>query len=79
MWSVTGYGSGALSLTPDGSAALDTGMLMAMAATETWGESIGSRTTGGFGLAFKADALRVGAGTEHVDGAAGRLNASLPA
>ena len=51
-------------------------MSMAMAAMGTRGELIGSRATGGFALAFKADALWVGASTEQVDGAAGRLNAS---
>ena len=76
VWGVTGYGTGALSLTPDGAAALETGMSMAMTAAGTRGELIGSRATGGFALAFKADALWVGAGTELVDGAAGRLNAS---
>ncbi len=76
VWGVTGYGTGALSLTPDGAAALDTGMSMAMTAAGTRGELIGSRATGGFALAFKADALWVGAGIELVDGAAGRLNAS---
>ena len=73
VWGVTGYGTGALSLTPDGAAALDTGMSMAMTAAGTRGELIGSRATGGFALAFKADALWVGAGTEQVDGTAGRL------
>ena len=76
VWGVTGYGTGALSLTPDGAAALDTGMSMAMTAAGARGELIGSRATGGFALAFKADALWVGAATELVDGAAGRLNAS---
>ena len=76
VWGVTGYGTGALSLTPDGAAALKTGMSMAMTAAGTRGELIGSRATGGFALAFKADALWVGAATELVDGAAGRLNAS---
>ena len=76
VWGVTGYGTGALSLTPDGAAALDTAMSMAMTAAGTRGELIGSRATGGFALAFKADALWVGAATELVDGAAGRLNAS---
>ena len=76
VWGVTGYGTGALSLTPDGATALETGMSMAMTAAGTRGELIGSRATGGFALAFKADALWVGAGTEQVDGAAGRLNAS---
>ena len=76
VWGVTGYGTGALSLTPDGAAALETGMSMGMTAAGTRGELIGSRATGGFALAFKADALWVGAGTELVDGAAGRLTAS---
>ena len=76
VWGVTGYGTGALSLTPDGAAALETGMSMAMTAAGTRADLIGSRATGGFALAFKADALWVGAETELLDGAAGRLNAS---
>ena len=76
VWGVTGYGTGALSLTPAGQTALKTGMSMAMAAAGTQGELIGSRATGGFALAFKADTLWVGAASELLDGAAGRLNAS---
>ena len=77
VWGVTGYGTGALSLTP-GSApsALETGVSMAMTAVGTRGELIGSRATGGFALAFKADALWVGTGSELLDGPTGRLNAS---
>ena len=76
VWGVTGYGTGALSLAPAGAATLETGLSMAMTAAGTRGELIGSRATGGFALAFKADALWVGAGTGEVDGAAGRLSAS---
>ena len=76
VWGVTGYGTGSLSLTPDGASALETGVSMAMSAVGTRGELIGSRATGGFALAFKADALWVGAGSDLLDGAAGRLNAS---
>ena len=76
VWGVTGYGAGALSLTPGSAAALETGVSMAMSAVGTRGELIGSRATGGFALAFKADALWVGVGSELLDGAAGRLNAS---
>ena len=47
-----------------------------MTAVGTRGELIGSRATGGFALAFKADALRVGAASELLDGSTGRLNAS---
>ncbi len=76
VWGVTGYGTGALSLTPDGASALETGMSMAMTAVGTRGELVGSRATGGFALAYKADALWVGAASELLDGPAGRLNAS---
>ena len=76
VWGVTGYGTGALSLTPDGQSALETGVSMAMSAVGTRGELIGSRATGGFSLAFKADALWVGAASDLLDGTAGRLNAS---
>ena len=76
VWGVTGYGTGMLSLTPGSAAALETGVSMAMTAVGTRGELIGSRGTGGFALAFKADTLWVGTGSELLDGPAGRLNAS---
>ena len=76
VWGVTGYGTGALSLTPDGRSAMETGVSMAMSAVGTRGELIGARATGGFALAFKADALWVDAASDLVDGAMGRLNAS---
>jgi len=47
-----------------------------MSAVGTRGELIGSRATGGFALAFKADAMWVGAASDLLVGAAGRLNAS---
>ena len=49
---------------------------MAMTAVGARGDFLGSRRTGGFALAFKADALWVGASTDHVVGTAGRQNAS---
>ena len=76
VWGVSGYGTGALSLTPDGASALETGVSMAMTAVGTRGELIGSRATGGFALAFKADAMWVGAASDLLDGPSGRLNAS---
>ena len=76
VWGVTGYGAGALSLTPDGRSAMETGVSMAMSAVGTRGELVGARATGGFALAFKADALWVGAASDLADSAAGRLNAS---
>ena len=76
VWGTTGYGAGALSLTPEGQSALETGMSMMMSAVGTRGELVGSRATGGFALAFKTDALWVGAASELLDGPTGRLNAS---
>ena len=76
VWGVTGYCTGALSLTPEGHSAMETGVSMAMSAVGARGELIGARATGGFALAFKADALWVGAVSDLVDGAMGRLNAS---
>ena len=79
VWGVTGYGAGALRLTPDRATALETGLSMAMAAAGTRGELVGSRAGGGFTLAFKADALWVGTSVDGVDSAAGRLSASAAA
>ena len=76
VWGTTGYGTGALSLTPDGQSALETGVSMMMSAMGTRGELVGSRATGGFALAFKADALYVTAASDLLDGPTGRLNAS---
>ena len=76
VWGVTGYGAGALRLTPDRATALESGLSMAMAAAGTRGELVGSRASGGFALAFKADALWVGTSVDGVDSAAGRLSAS---
>ena len=76
VWGTTGYGTGSLSLAPDGQSALETGVSMMMSAAGTRGEPIGSRATGGFSLAFKADALWVGAASDLLDGPSGRLNAS---
>ena len=79
VWGVTGNGAGAMRLMPDGAAALESGLSMAMAAAGTRGELVGSRAGGGFTLAFKADALWVGTSVDGVDGPAGRLSASAAA
>ena len=79
VWGVTGYGTGAMRLTPERAMALETGLSMALAAAGTRGELVGSRAGGGFALAFKADALWVGTSVDGVDGAAGRLSATAAA
>ena len=75
VWGVGGYGVGGMLLTPDGGPALESGLSMAMAAAGTRGELVAGGS-GGFELAFKADALWVGTSTDGVDGPAGRLKAT---
>ena len=75
VWGVAGYGSGGLLLTPQGGPALESGLSMAMAAAGTRGELVAGGS-GGFALAFKADALWVGTSIDGVDGAAGCLKAT---
>ena len=77
LWGVTGYGRGSLSLTPGEALSLPTslaapvalegGLSMSMLAGGVRGDLVDSGV-GGFGLAFKADALWVGTGSEAVDG-----------
>ena len=78
VWGVTGYGKGALTLTPGAGTALRSGLSMAMTAGGMRGE-LADSVVGGFGLAFKADALWVGTGIEGVDGPQGRLAATSAA
>ena len=78
MWGVTGYGKGALTLTPGAGTALKSGLSMAMAAGSLRGD-LADSVVAGFGLAFKADALWVSTGIEGVDGPAGRLAATKAA
>ena len=75
VWGVAGYGAGGILLTPDGGSALESALSMAMAAAGTRGELVAGGA-GGFGLAFKADALWVGTSIDGVDGPAGRLAAT---
>ena len=76
VWGVAGYGSGTLSLTPEGGTALASDLGMALGALGARGELLGAA---GYGLAFKADALWVGTSIEGVDGPAGRLKATSAA
>ena len=72
VWGVSGYGKGALALTPGEGAALTSGLSMAMAAGGMRSE-LADSVVGGFGLALKADALWVETGIEGMDGPQGRL------
>ena len=75
VWGLAGYGTGGLLLTPQSGQALESGLSMAMAAAGTRGELVAGGS-GGFALAFKADALWVGTAIDGVDGPAGRLKAT---
>ena len=75
VWGVAGYGRGGLLLTLQSGQALESRLSMAMAAAGTRGELLAGGA-GGFGLAFKADALWVGTAIDGVDGPAGRLKAT---
>ncbi|MCY3747067.1 MAG: SwmB domain-containing protein [Acidobacteria bacterium] len=75
VWGVGGYGKGGLLLTPEGGSALESELSMRMAAAGTRGELL-SGGAGGYGLAFKADALWVGTSIAGVDGPSGRLAAT---
>ena len=78
VWGVTGYGKGALTLTPGEGAALTSGLSMAMGAAGTRGALIGEGSSG-FELAFKADALWVGTSIDGVEGPDGNLTATAAA
>ena len=79
VWGVTGYGKGALTLTPGEGAALTSGGLsMAMAAAGTRGALVAGGARG-FELAFKADALWVGTSIDGVEGPGGNLTATAAA
>ena len=78
VWGVTGYGKGALTLTPGEGAALTSGLSMAMAAAGTRGALVAGGASG-FELAFKADALWVGTSIDGVEGPGGNLTATAAA
>ena len=78
VWGVTGYGKGALTLTPGEGAALTSGLSMAMAAAGTRGALVAGGASG-FELAFKADALWVGTAIDGVEGPSGNLGATAAA
>ncbi len=78
VWGVTGYGKGALTLTPGEGAALTSGLSMAMAAAGTRGALVAGGARG-FELAFKADALWVGTSIDGVEGPGGNLGATAAA
>ena len=75
VWTVAGYGSGSLQVTPTGDIPLETHLSMGMAAAGARGELI-DNGAGRFGLAIKTDALWVGTSSDGVDHPTGRMAAA---
>ena len=75
VWGVAGYGAGGMLLTPGDQPGLESGLSMAMAAGGMRGDLLAGGA-GGFGLAYKTDALWVGTRVAGAEGPAGRLAAT---
>ena len=75
-WSVAGYGAGSLTLTPEGSAPIETGMDLAMAALGGRGVLAEAPAPGGLEVAARTDALVVRTTSAKVRTGAGSLAAS---
>ena len=75
LWGMTGYGRGALLLTPETGTALESTLRMRMTAG---GAQVQVRNDGGngIGLTLKTDALQTTTSVDEVDGPAGRLAAT---
>ncbi len=71
VWGTAGYGAGMLVLTPEGQAALETDMELAMGAAGLRGVVVQAPTVGGPELAVKTGALAVRTSSDAVRGAPG--------
>ncbi len=71
LWGAAGYGSGTLTLTPEGQAPLETDMDLALAAAGVRGVVVAAPPDGGPELAVKTDALAVRTSSDAVTGGAG--------
>ena len=76
LWGIAGYGTGTLTLTPDGQAPIKTDMDLAMAALGGRGVLAEAPPGGGAELSLTSDALAVRATSEEVRGNTGGLAAS---
>ena len=76
VWGMAGYGSGTLTLTPEGMPAMETDMDLAMGAVGARGVLVKAAAEGGLELAAKTDALLVRTTSDEVDGSADTLAAS---
>ena len=78
VWGVTGYGTGALTLTPEGLAPFETDTDLAMVSMGSRGVVRTPPADGGLELAILSDALMVRTTTDRVDGVSG-TNGNLAA
>ncbi len=76
VWGVAGYGEGTLTLEPEGQAALETGMDLAMASVGVRGVLVEAPPEGGAELAVTSDAMAVRTTSDAVSGDTGNLAAS---
>ena len=73
VWGMAGYGSGTLTLTPEGMPAMETDMDLAMGAVGGRGVLVKAAAEGGLELAAKTDALLVRTTSDEMDGSAATL------
>ena len=76
LWGVVGYGTGTLTLTPDGQAPIETDMDLSMAAVGGRSVVVKPPADGGLELAATADAMVVQTASDEVRGSAGSIAAS---
>ena len=79
LWGVVGYGTGTLTLTPDGQAPIGTDMDLSMAAVGGRSVVVKPPADGGLELAATADAMVVQTASDEVRGSAGRSLAASEA
>ncbi len=79
LWGVVGYGTGTLTLTPEGQAPIETDMDLSMAAVGGRSVVVRSPADGGLELAATADAMVVQTASDEVRGSAGRSLAASEA
>ncbi len=76
VWGVAGYGAGTLAVEPEGQAALETGMDLAMASVGVRGVLLEAPAEGGAELAVTSDAMAVRSTSDAVSGDTGNLAGS---
>ncbi len=76
LWGTVGYGSGTLTVSPEGHEPLEAGLALRMAAAGARGALLSSEQGDGFDLAVKTDALGVQTSSEEAEGSGGRLEAA---